>query len=113
MSDEGYTYKDYREYIDTIAESVLADYPNDEEAQQEHVTESVDSSAWIIYWHANQDVLDHSDNEPDGDEVRAMAGDDADWRKMRQIAAFMALETDCMIRLQELRDEEAEEADDA
>lgn len=105
MSD---TPQEYWQTVKSIAEEALQEYPDDENAQGDYVRESVDGSYWIIYYHANEVVLEASHNEPDGDEVRSMSDPSADWRQMRMLAAYLAMELDVLEALQELR-EEAEE----
>ena len=60
------------------------------------MSETVDGSEYIIYYSANEIVLEASDNEPDGAEVRAMSADDADWRTQRTLAAYLAMELDVL-----------------
>tara|TARA_Y100000310_G_scaffold342139_1_gene443951 strand:+ start:2474 stop:2803 length:330 start_codon:yes stop_codon:yes gene_type:complete len=101
----GDTPREYWETVKGIAEEAMAEHPDDEDTQNEYAWESVDGSYWIIYYHANEVVLDASSNEPDGDEVRSMSDPSADWRQMRMIAAFQAMSQDVTEALQELREE--------
>lgn len=102
----------YWETVETIAEEALAEYPDDESSQSEYVSESVDGSSYTIYYSGNEEVLNTSPNEPDGDEVSAMCAPDADWRKMRTVAAFMAMEQDVLEKVEELREAAEDDEDD-
>ena len=87
--------KNYQQAVDEIAEEARKQYPDpDDDQRDEYIGESVDGSWWIIYYAGHEEVLQSTDNEPDGAEVREMAPADADWRKMRQIAAYIAMERD-------------------
>jgi len=92
----------YIETVRTIAQDALNEYPNDDDARREYVSESVDGSEYVIYYGASQIVLDASQNEPDGAEVRAMSANDADWRTMRTLAAYMAMEADVLAEIDRL-----------
>ena len=94
---------DYLRTVTDIAEEALAEYPGpggnlalDDEARREYVSESVDGSEYIIYYSANEIVLRASQNEPDGAEVRAISAKDADWRTLRTLAAYLAMEADVL-----------------
>lgn len=100
MSD--WSQQDYWDTVEVIAEEAMEQYPDDESGRQEFVTESVDGNEYIIYSGANEVVIEATGNEPDGAEVSEMAGPDADWRKQRMIAAYMAMEADVMEKLQDL-----------
>ena len=104
------TPKEYWQTVEDIAKEALDEHGDEDEAR-DYITESVDGSYWVIYYHANEVVLETSKNEPDGDEVAAMAGPDADWRKMRMIAAYMAMEIDVMEALDDLVKEREEAAE--
>jgi hypothetical protein len=107
---------DYIKTVKAIALDAISEYPTPiednptpgseswEAAQivehrHEYVSESVDGSEYIIYSGANQTVLDATDNEPDGAEIRAMSADNADWRTMRTLAAYMAMEADVLAEI--------------
>ena len=107
MSD---TIQEYWQSVEAIAKDALDEHEDEDDAR-EYITESVDGSHWIIYYHANEIVLDATSNEPDGAEVRAMSADDADWRQMRMLAAFMAMEIDVMGKLDDLVKEREEAAE--
>jgi hypothetical protein len=113
LATDGYM-SNYLDSVEDIAKEAKQEYPNPRlhhDQRAEWITESVDGSAWIIYDAKNEEVLRQTENEPDGSEVREMAGPDADWRKMRQIAAFMAMEADVHEALREL-DEAGDEEED-
>ena len=101
----------YAETVKSIAQDAIGLYPDDEDNRHEYVTETVDGSQYIIYYAANETVLEASRNEPDGAEVQAMSGPDADWRQMRTVAAYLAMEADVMQEIERLI-EEREEADE-
>ena len=88
--------KNYQQAVDDIAEEAFKQYTENVPYNQrdEYISESVDGSWWIIYFAGHEEVLQSTDHEPDGAEVREMAPADADWRKMRQIAAYIAMERD-------------------
>lgn len=90
---------DYIKTVKAIAQDAISEYPTNEDARHEYVSESVDGSEYVIYYGANQTVLDASDNEPDGAEVRAMSDDNADWRTMRTLAAYLAMELDVLAEI--------------
>ena len=104
------TPREYWQTVEDIAKEALDEYEDEAEAQQ-YITETVDGSYWVIYYHANDVVLETSENEPDGSEITAMAGPDADWRKMRMVAAYMAMELDVFEALDNLVKEREEAAE--
>jgi len=85
---------DYIRTVQGIAEDAIAEYPDDDDGRQQYVSESVDGSEYVVYYGANEFVLRASQNEPDGEEVRSMSAKDADWRTMRTLAAYLAMEAD-------------------
>ena len=109
---------DYLKTVTAIAEEAIAEHPGDtsgpadqvneiwasvvEDERREYVSETVDGSEYIIYYSANEIVLEASDNEPDGAEVRAMSADDADWRTQRTLAAYRAMELDVLAEVERL-----------
>jgi hypothetical protein len=109
----------YIKTVKAIAQDAIAEYPTPiednptpgsesweasqvVEHRREYVSESVDGSEYVIYYTANEIVLQASQNEPDGAEVRAMSADDADWRTMRTMAAYMAMEADVLAEINRL-----------
>jgi hypothetical protein len=98
------TALEYWRNIKDIAEECKGQYPdsNGDEERYDHIHDSIDRSYWGIYHHANKIVLQASDNEPDGAEVRAISKADADWRNMRQVAAYLVMEADIYEALREL-----------
>ena len=84
----------YIRTVQGIAEDAIAEYPDDDDGRQQYVSESVDGSEYVVYYGANEFVLRASQNEPDAAEVRAMSAEDADWRTMRTLAAYLAMEAD-------------------
>jgi hypothetical protein len=93
---------DYLRTVTAIAEEAIEEYPGDEDTRRDYVSESVDGSEYVIYYSANETVLQASDNEPDGAEVRAMSAKDADWRTMRTLAAYLAMEADVLAEVERL-----------
>lgn len=106
------------EYWDTvraIAEEIHKEYPNPRRHHNERadrVHEDVDGSSYVIYYADNEEVLRETHNEPDPRDVRAMSPPDADWKQMRTIAAYLAMEADVFEALQEL-DEKAEDEEES
>ena len=88
----------YIKTVRNIAEEAIEEYPFTDgqysDDRQEYVSQSVDGNEYVIYYGANEYALGASDNEPDGSEVRAMSADDADWRTMRTLATYVAMEAD-------------------
>jgi hypothetical protein len=100
---------DYLRTVTDIAEEAIAEYPGtggnfalDDDERRDYVSESVDGSEYIIYYSANEIVLQASQNEPDGDEVRAMSAKDADWRTLRTLSAYLAMEADVLAEIDRL-----------
>ena len=98
----GWSELDYIKTVEGIAEDAIKEYPDDDDDRQEYVTESVDGNEYVVYYGANEIALRASRNEPDGSEVRAMSADDADWRTMRALATYMAMEADVMEEIDRL-----------
>ena len=97
---------DYLKTVRGIAEDAIEEYPftNEQhsEDRQQYVSESVDGNEYVIYYSANETALRASQNEPDGEEVRAMSANNADWRTMRTLATYMAMENDVMEEIDRL-----------
>ena len=91
---------DYIKTVQGIADDAIKEYPftNEQHSdeRQQYVSESVDSNEYVLYHNANEIALRASQNEPDGDEVSAMSANDADWRTMRTLATYLAMENDVM-----------------
>ena len=85
---------DYIRTVQGIAKDAIAEYPDDDDGRQQYVSESVDGNTFVVYYSANEIALRVSQNEPDGEEVRSMSANDADWRTMRALAACLAMEAD-------------------
>lgn len=101
----------YWDSVKSMAEDVKENCPdpNDNECRSTYIHQSVDGSAWIIYFGENETVLRETNNEPDASEVKAMNGDNADWKGMRQVAAYLAMEGDVWEAVRELDEKEPEE----
>jgi hypothetical protein len=109
---------DYLKTVTAIAEEAIAEHPGDtsgpaaqvneiwasviDDERREYVSQSVDGSEFVIYYGANDTVLEATDNEPDGAEVRALSAKDADWRTMRTLAAYLAMEADVLAEVERL-----------
>mgnify|MGYP003136616137 FL=1 len=95
--------RDYIGTVRSIAAEAIDEYPFtnglDSEERQEYVSQSVDGNEYVIYYGANETALSASENEPDGEEVTAMSGKDADWRTMRTLATYLAMEADVMAEI--------------
>jgi hypothetical protein len=106
----------YWDTVKAIAEEIHDEYPDpddDHNERADRVHEDVDGSQWIIYYNKNDTVLNETHNYPDDRDVREMAGDTGDWKKMRTVTAFLAMEADVYEVLKELDDEaEDEEVDE-
>ena len=101
---------DYIKTVQGIADDAIKEYPftNEQHSdeRQQYVSETVDSNEYVIYYNANEIALRASQNEPDGEEIRAMSAEwssgkrflmnNADWRTMRTLATYMAMENDVM-----------------
>jgi hypothetical protein len=98
----GWSELDYIKTVEGIAEDAIREYPDDDDDRQEYVSASVDGNEYVIYYGANEIALRASQNEPDGSEVRAMSADDADWRTMRALATYLAMEADVMEEIDRL-----------
>ena len=98
---------DYLKAVRDIAAEAIEEYPgapndSNEDERREYVSQSVGGSEYIIYYSANETVIEATDNEPDGAEVRAMSADDADWRTLRTLAAYLAMELDVLAEVERL-----------
>ena len=100
----------YRETVETFAGEALE---LDEDERQTYIAQSVGGCHYIIFYGANEEVLQYSSNEPDGDEVSAMCKPDADWKDMRMMAAYLAMEADVTEKLTELIEEREEAEEEA
>ena len=88
--------KNYWQAVQGIAKDAIAEYPGRLPDLQQYVSESVDGNTFVVYYSANEIALRVSQNEPDGEEVRSMSANDADWRTMRALAACLAMEADVL-----------------
>tara|TARA_Y100000310_G_scaffold316793_1_gene368944 strand:+ start:1267 stop:1764 length:498 start_codon:yes stop_codon:yes gene_type:complete len=107
------TIQEYWQTVKDIAEEIHEQYPDpdsDNGGRNERVHEDVDGSRWIIYYSANQVVLDATNNEPDAGDIIGLVAPDSTWLHMRTIAAFLAMEADICDVLRGL-DDAAEEAE--
>ena len=112
------TTSDYLKTVRDIAAKAAAKHPGDTYLDSDHrskyVSQSVDGSEYIIDYSANETVLEASDNEPNAAEVRAMSAAripsqqhwaktaGADWRTLRMLAAYLAMELDVLAEVKRL-----------
>lgn len=97
----------YSDDVDDYARHIIEEIGLDEDDWHDAVHETVDGSNWIIYNNRNEEVLNSSKNEPDDSDVAELLGTEqcGDWRKVRQIAAFIAMERDLREALDDIKDE--------
>lgn len=88
----------------------LPDPSEDHNDRVDSVTESVDGSGWVM--HAPDRVLEHSEQPQDSQEAAAMAGPDADWEKVRTVAAYLVMQQDVYKALSGLDDDAEARAED-
>ena len=97
---------DYIKTVRNIATEAITEYPftngQHSDERQEYVSETVDGNEYVIYYDANAIALRAADNEPDGEEVRALSANDADWRTMRTLATYLAMEADVMAEIDKI-----------
>ena len=90
----------YMQAVQGIAQDAIEEYPLEririDDRRSNYVRESVDGNEYVINYSANEIALRASQNEPDGDEVSVMSGNDADWRTIRRNATYLAMEADVM-----------------
>jgi hypothetical protein len=103
MTESKHTAQEYWHTVKAIAKECKELYPDqDDDERHDYIHDSVDVSYWIVYRHINEVVLQASGNKPDGKEVQAISKPAADWREIRQIAAYLAMEADILEALEEL-----------
>ena len=97
---------DYLKTVRDIAMEAIEEYPFttglNNEKRQEYVSESVDGNEYVIYYSANEIALRASDNEPDGEGVRGLSANNADWRTMKTLATYLAMECDVMTEIDQI-----------
>lgn len=99
---------EYFQSCKSIAQDAIDECPDDTEAQDEHLWESLDGSCWMIYTWRSFEVLRHTNNDDAWTEVGELDKDKA----ILQMA-FWAMLADCRDELQELRDsQETEDEED-
>lgn len=99
----------YWDSVVVLAEDVKESCPDpgkDHNCRVERIHENVDGNAWIIYYDNNETVLKQTHNDPDPGDVRSMSRQDADWKDMRQVAAYLAMEGDVWEALRDLDQKE-------
>lgn len=90
-----------------VAKEALEECPDNEEAQDDFVWESVDGSSWVIYTARNLDVLRFTSNEDAWQEFGELSPEN--WLAQ---AAFAAMLADVREALHELRADTEEEEED-
>jgi hypothetical protein len=98
---------DYKEAVESIAREIIKDNGLNDNDWYEAVEEAVGSSWWLTYDANHETILDYTDNEPDNSDVREMLGknDLGDWRKVREVAARLAMQNDVNAKLRDIEDE--------
>lgn len=93
--------------VESIAREVIENNGLDESDWHDAVHENVDGNYYVIYYHGNEECLEETKNEPDPDDVAELLadGDHGDWRKVRALAAYMAMEADVYEKLREIVNE--------
>ena len=92
----------YANEVRVIAERVLTECQLNEDEIPDMAREEVEANAYTMFYTGQEVVLAASKNEPDGEEVTALAGKSADWRAMRYMAALEAMFLDVMEYIEEL-----------
>jgi len=88
MSD--FNAADYEETVESIAKEALQDYSGN--SRDDFIRESVDGNSYIIYYAGAEVVKQASSNYGnDWREIHALAGDNADDDKLKQVAAYEAM----------------------
>jgi hypothetical protein len=99
------TTQQYWQTVQIIAEQCKQEYPDpNDDKRDDYIHARIAGSYWVRHYHANEVVLAASDNEPDWADIRSMTTPDAEWRELRQVAAYLAMEQDVW---QALRDQGA------
>lgn len=94
MSNE-FNANDYQETVEAIAKEIIEDEGLEEQDWHDRITQDVDSNSYIIYYAGPPVVKEASNNFPtDMREVCELAGPEADFEKLLQVAAFIAMEAD-------------------
>jgi hypothetical protein len=96
----------YLKTVKDIAADAIAEYPFtlgldnlDNDERDQFVQESVDGNEYVIYYGAQEYALRATDNEPYGEEVKALSSNNADWRAMKTTAAYLAMECDVQVEI--------------
>jgi len=100
-NSERITYREYWAQVASLADDAaetVRDYPEDEGGQNVHdvIHELVDSHQWIIYYHQNLAVMEHTDNDSamlDHAGVDGLAGAES-WHEVCVRFAFWAFWAD-------------------
>lgn len=96
---------EYRDTVESIARDVIENEGLNDNSWHDYIHESVDGSEYIIYYGKNEEVLEHTNNEPDNDEIASMCNPKGSWKDMRQTAAYLAMERDVWDKARELVEE--------
>lgn len=97
---------EYWQSVKNMAEEAYAENPDDEEAQDDYLWQSVDGCHWIIYTAQILEVLRHTDNDDAWQELGELSKENT-----LQQMAFCAMLQDCRDELQEIRDRTESEED--
>lgn len=98
---------EYWQSVRNMAEEAYAENPDDEEAQDDYLWQSVDGCPWIIYTAQILEVLRHTDNDDAWQELGELSKENT-----LQQMAFCAMLQDCRDELLEIRDRQADADDD-
>ncbi len=105
--EDTYDERSYWKDVEGLASEAL-ELEADGSDVQEAISELVDASSWIIYYHAAAKVLLHCENEDAYLDAGLELDQSKGWLGMAAVAAFCAMEQDVTSRLERLRDERAE-----
>lgn len=102
---------EYWDAVKAIARSVREEYRDPHGSKHERLESiqgHVDGSAWIVNYDLNEEVLEETRNYPDERSVASYDNNSGDWKKVRQITAYLAMVDDVLAKIEEM-DEESEE----
>lgn len=97
---------EYWEHVKSIAAEAIEEQPDDPEG---FIRESVDGSAWVIYYSEARKVADFTNNAADLKDALDLSGAE-DFDSLYSAAAYLSMEADCLEELRDLQ-EKAEEND--
>ena len=110
MSDNDYSEQNYRETVELHAREALSREGAGEDIS-DAIHEEADGSAWAIYTYRARLVLRYSKNEDAIFEYGEGLRNAYSMADVYTVAAFFALRQDIQEKVEELREEEPEEAE--